>query len=253
MASAEGAAGGVGGSGDAAAAASPSIFAGKAGGMEGGGILHKQNRHGFRNWKRRWFKVVGQTLVYWREKPREFIVPDAGAGADGGGATSPASLEGGDAGVALPDGYATLDLRGYKAVACQVRKGDTKARFQLKPSGTVPDLPLRDFAAPTQFEADRWIATINNSLCAQNLSRKSRLEARELPTAEDWLQGLGIVDLLPMFREKGYDNMRVIANAGLDDEDLDFLGVSLPIQRRLLKKAAEALGAQAVPIFKSSS
>ena len=59
---------------------------------------------GRRNWKRRWFKVVGQTLVYWREKPREFIVPDAGAGvaaaagAEGGGATSPASLEGGDAG-----------------------------------------------------------------------------------------------------------------------------------------------------------
>ena len=43
-------------------------------------------------------------------------------------------------------------------------QGDTKARFQLKPSGAVADLPLRDFAAATQFEADGWVHTINNAL-----------------------------------------------------------------------------------------
>ena len=44
----------------------------------------------------------------------------------------------------------------------------------------------------------------------------------------------------PLFKAKRYTNMEILLAGKLTDEDLDFIGVTLPIQRRILK---ESIGA----------
>ena len=63
--------------------------------MSGGGVLYKQNRHYFRNWKRRWFIVIGQQLVYWHDKPPGLSVPEA--------AVDPARPEGAQSSISVAE------------------------------------------------------------------------------------------------------------------------------------------------------
>ena len=60
-------------------------------------------------------------------------------------------------------------------------------------------------------------------------------------TLTGWLQGLEMDELLPSFLEKKYTSLSmIIAAGGLTDEDLDYIGIGMPIHRRLLKsKSAE--------------
>ena len=60
-------------------------------------------------------------------------------------------------------------------------------------------------------------------------------------TLTEWLRGLEMEELLPSFLEKKYTSLSmIIAAGGLTDEDLDYIGIGMPIHRRLLKnKSAE--------------
>ena len=54
---------------------------------------------------------------------------------------------------------------------------------------------------------------------------------------KDWLASLHLEELWPLFEAKRYTNMKILVVGKLTDEDLDFIGVTLPIQRRILKES----------------
>lgn len=55
---------------------------------------------------------------------------------------------------------------------------------------------------------------------------------------QDWLHALGLDEYAPNFVSKRYDVSSMLEMAGLDNDDLDCLGIFLPLHRRILKSSA---------------
>ena len=53
-----------------------------------------------------------------------------------------------------------------------------------------------------------------------------------------WLAALGLGQYTPNFQSKGYDVSAMLEAGGLDNDDLDCLGIYTPLHRRLLKAMA---------------
>ena len=73
------------------------------------------------------------------------------------------------------------------------------------------------------------------------MERISNMMREEEVTLASWLASLDLEEqYLSLFEEKGYGHITHIQRAGLEDEDLDFIGVTVPMHRRMLKaKSAE--------------
>ena len=57
-------------------------------------------------------------------------------------------------------------------------------------------------------------------------------------SVHDWLCALGLGQYAPNFASKGYDVPAMLDAGGLDNDDLDCLGIYMPLHRRLLKSSA---------------
>lgn len=121
----------------------------------------------------------------------------------------------------------------------------TVARDAERQSDNVPASGINAAARNAYFKNSSSAGSQAHQT-AVTASRGTRRASRESTPSDidiaTWIEMLNLPsETTKMFKQAGYNDVRLILEMGLNDEDLDFIGVTVPLHRRLLKDSvAEA-------------
>jgi len=187
------------------------------------GYLHKRNSVGFRTWRRRYVVLHGSELSWY----------DQATGAEMKGHINLAGCQ-----------QVVKDKRSFRWSVQDIQDASHKQK---------------DFAAYSVGSMEKWMDAINQGIEFANAEPEVTAIASPIP-AEDaaavashlnpipedsmdvqtFLSSLRLDHLLPQFEEKGYTDVQKMMEMGLQDDDLDHLGIDQPLARRCLKTACQS-------------
>lgn len=120
----------------------------------------------------------------------------------------------------------------------------------------------RELSAGTKAELDEWMDQIQQVIDELSAAAEVHAACKKVPeshggdggagvdrpirqcmlgsfgSVSEWLRALDLDEYAAVFEGKGYDLPAMLEAAGLDNDDLDCLGVYNPLHRRLLKSSA---------------
>lgn len=166
--------------------------------------------------------------------------------------------------------------RGFIGLENSIIRRTKEFRFQILDNSNTTRLDdtrlfNRELRAESEAAMLEWIGTLQEAIeyAAQQQVQQQQIAHQRVPTAVNlgdiaaaaagtaaesgvpmpgaspeqsvaaWLSELRLGFLTPSFLQRGYTDMQLIQDVGLSDEDLDVIGVTLPLHRRMLKTAAQ--------------
>lgn len=120
------------------------------------------------------------------------------------------------------------------------RVDDVKVTTSVLADARRPSTRLADAVAKPRYDApvpsSNDDATTISAAESTRSSREATVAGSSSAEIAEWIDRLRLpVEIAGAFERAGYTNLRLILEVGLTDEDLEFIGVEVPIHRRILK------------------
>ncbi len=205
------------------------------------GFLFKKGKSGLRNWQKRWFVLEGSRLLWYKSidgypwEPRGFLELRGCFLVRGLyfrwkilSVDNEADQEEYNRELAA---ISAVDMEMWlKALQVAIDDADTvrdDSHDKLNKGSGLPDaVNYRVVNSDQKNSKHQRILT--------NFSHDTSTFRYNL-TVGDWLNGLGVPELLPSFQKEGYTDMLLLMDLGVRDDDLDAIGINAPHIRKALK------------------